>query len=410
MSLANTSHTYGRAARALHWLTALLILSAIALGLYAESLPRSTQDEVAAAVQIYALHKTVGVAVFFTALARILWALSQPHPAPLHPERRLETLAAAVIHWALYGALVIMPLSGWIGHAAQPGFAPIMWPFGDTLPFVPRSESLAHAAEAVHRMAAFVLYAALATHVLGALKHLLIDRDITLARMTRGAVPAVPSSLAEPSRPHLWAPLAAATVWAVVLFAGVLSPTAAPTGQAPETTAQATPATGAQPLVTASTTGNWQVETGSLTLGLRQMGAAVNGSFAKWNAVIAYDTATQTGKVTVRIDIGSLALGAVTQQALEAEFFDQANHPEAVFDAAIRAAGDALLAEGTLTLRGISVPLSLPFTLDVAGDSATMHGFLTLDRRDFGIGQSYADESSVGFGVSVDVALTARRI
>ena len=48
-------------------------------------------------------------------------------------------------------------------------------------------------------------------------------------------------------------------------------------------------------------------------------------------------------------------------------------------------------------------------TLTLDGDTATMTGTTTLDRRDFGIGQSYGDEASVGFPVTVTVDLVARR-
>ncbi|MGD9917875.1 MAG: cytochrome b, partial [Paenirhodobacter sp.] len=190
--LKNTPTAYGAPARALHWLIALLIFSAIALGLYGESLPRNAET-VETLKTIYSAHKTIGVATFFAAVIRILWALTQPRPAPLHPERRLETFTADLIHFALYGALIVMPLSGWITHAAETGFAPILWPFGQGLPFVPKSDTVAHGAEIVHKLSALVLYAALALHILGALKHALIDRDGTLARMTRGT-PAGPGT------------------------------------------------------------------------------------------------------------------------------------------------------------------------------------------------------------------------
>ena len=38
-----------------------------------------------------------------------------------------------------------------------------------------------------------------------------------------------------------------------------------------------------------------------------------------------------------------------------------------------------------------------------------MEGRVTLDRRDFVIGPNYADEATVGFPVSVEVALEATR-
>jgi polyisoprenoid-binding protein YceI len=102
-------------------------------------------------------------------------------------------------------------------------------------------------------------------------------------------------------------------------------------------------------------------------------------------------------------------LGAVTKQATEAEFFDIATHPTATFTADILPADQGYVATGTLTLRGTERPVSLPFTLDLQGDTAVMTGTTTLDRRDFGIGKSYGDEASVGFPVTVTVDLVARR-
>lgn len=395
MAIRNTPASYGSAARALHWLTALLILTAIGLGLYASDLPRTTDAEVARLAGLYSLHKTIGVAAFFTAAVRILWALTQPRPAPLHPDRRLETLGAEVVHWALYGAMLVMPLSGWIHHAAVTGFAPILWPFGQTLPFVPQSAAVGEVASAIHEISATVLYIAIGLHVLGALKHALIDRDATLARITRGAVaPATPVA-----HRSLAAPGLAVLVWAGVIGAGILLP--------PETEAAAPPAP--TETATAPTTGNWAVQSGTLSIAVQQMGSEVAGQFADWQADITYDDATRTGEVTVRIGVPTLTLGSVTDQALGTDFFDAATHPVATYTAKIRPEGAGQIAEGTLDLRGATVPVTLPFTLTIDGDTATMTGTTTLDRRDFGMGATYTDESSVGFGVRVDVALTATR-
>lgn len=57
----------------------------------------------------------------------------------------------------------------------------------------------------------------------------------------------------------------------------------------------------------------------------------------------------------------------------------------------------------------MTIPVELPFTLDIQGDTARMTGNTTLDRRDFGMGATYPDESTVGFAVTVTVDLTARR-
>lgn len=389
--IANTATSYGSLARSLHWLTALLILSAIGLGLYAGTLPATSDAEVTRLAGVFSLHKTIGVAAFFTALLRIVWALAQPRPVPLHPERRLETLAAEGMHWTLYGAMLVMPLSGWVYHSAVAGFAPILWPFGQALPLVPLSEAVAGAAKAVHHTSALVLYAAIGLHVLGALKHVLVDRDATLARMARGV-----SAGTAARHGSLAAPLAALLVWAAVIGLGVF----VPVGKAPE----AAPA----PVASASESG-WTVTEGTLGIALRQMGASVSGSFTGWTAEIDYDEATRTGAVRVTIPVAGLVLGSVTPQALGPEFFDAETHPTAVFSAQIAEAASGLVATGTLELRGVTVPVSLPFTLDIAGNTATMTGSTTLDRRDYGMGASYADETTVGFAVQVDVALTAVR-
>jgi len=55
------------------------------------------------------------------------------------------------------------------------------------------------------------------------------------------------------------------------------------------------------------------------------------------------------------------------------------------------------------------VPVTLPFTLQIDGDTATMEGSITLDRRDFAIGDSMNDETNLAFAVDVAVRLTATR-
>ncbi|MDP4990023.1 MAG: cytochrome b/b6 domain-containing protein, partial [Marivita lacus] len=123
MPVANTTAQYGAVAKTFHWLTALGILAVIPLGIIANDLPYDTAEQLADKAWLFSLHKTIGVTLFFVALARILWALSQPKPAPLHPDRKTETLLAEIVHWLLYGSLVLVPLSGWIHHAATEGFA-----------------------------------------------------------------------------------------------------------------------------------------------------------------------------------------------------------------------------------------------------------------------------------------------
>ncbi len=398
MPIQNTPTSYGGIAKTFHWLTALLILTAIPLGLYANGLPYDTGEALAWKAQIFSLHKTVGIAAFAVALLRILWALTQPKPAPLHPDRRAETWLAETAHWTLYISLVVVPLSGWIHHAATTGFAPILWPLGQSLPLVPKSEAIADLFAATHFVFTKILAVAVLLHIAGAMKHLLVDKDQTLQRMlpfTRGDT-ANPT----PTQSHRTALFTAAGLYAIGLGAAI-----ALSG------AHSAPVTAA-PTTTTAETGSWTVNEGSLEITVRQLGSDVTGSFTDWSATINFDeTATdgRQGDVTVQIAITSLTLGSVTAQALGPDFFAAETHPTATFTAEILAADDGYTADGTLTLKGVEVPVALPFTLTLDGDTAQMTGATTLDRRNFAIGETYPDESSVGFTVGVDVSLIATR-
>ncbi len=190
MSLTNTTDTYGGVAKTFHWLTALLILTAIPLGAVANALPYDSAEALARKATLFSVHKTVGLAAFVVALARILWALVQPKPQGLAGHGRAEAALAATVHWMLYGAMLVVPLTGWIHHAATTGFAPIWWPFGQDLPFVPKDDGIAAIFAGLHLVTKWVLIAAIALHVAGAFKHHLIDRDATLRRMLPGRITA----------------------------------------------------------------------------------------------------------------------------------------------------------------------------------------------------------------------------
>ncbi len=393
MSRRSTVQSYGAISRLFHWTTAALILANIPLGAIANRLPYDSAQALALKAQVFSIHKTLGVVVFLIALGRIVWTLFETHPAPLHPDRRGELWLAGLVHWMLYVSLVAVPLTGWVHHAAVTGFAPILWPFGQTLPFVPQSEAVATTAGSLHWVFTKLLVGSVLLHVAGALKHHFVDRDATLRRMWRGT--SAPDRVVWPRASVLPA------LAAVALFGLGAAVVALPRGgQTPAATATATQA----PIPTA---GNWQVTEGTLGFGVQQMGQAVAGQFANWTADIRFDPASGTGAVTVTIDTGSLTLGSVTQQAKSADFFDTAQFPQAIFAAEIAPTDTGYEARGTLTLRGAVQPVTLPFTLDLNGDTARMTGSIRLDRRDFGVGVSYGDESSVGFGVDVIISLTA---
>ncbi|WP_297779874.1 cytochrome b/b6 domain-containing protein [uncultured Roseovarius sp.] len=402
MQITNSATSYGSITKSFHWLTALLILSNLPLGWLATQVAHQieatpTEDLIARATVLFSLHKTLGVAIFFVALARIVWAISQPKPGLLNGDRTIEAWAAETVHWLLYGSLVLVPLSGWVHHAATSGFAPIWWPLGQNLPLVPKSETLSEAASTLHFVLMLVLAAAITAHVAGALKHHLLDGDATLRRMLPGRMDAIPTA----NQPNHALPLVAAlAIW----LGAVGGATWLGWFGAAETSSPAT---------LAAVESDWQVESGQLQVTVQQLGSAVTGSFADWTANIAYsespDDAGQHGTVEVTVGIASLSLGSVTQQAMGTDFFNTSEFPTARFAADLMATESGPVARGTLTIRDQSVPVEMPFDLTITGDTATAQGTLTLDRRNFNVGNGVKDEKSLGFGVDVSFDLTATR-
>lgn len=398
MPLANTPARYGTVAKVLHWLLALLIVTNIALGFLADWLPFETQEALQLKAGTFSIHKTLGIAILFVALLRILWALTQPRPLPMHPERTAETFMAETVHWSLYAALVVVPLSGWVQHAASEGFAPILWPFGQSLPLVPKSETVEHVAGATHWLFGWILIGAVALHVLGALKHV-FERDGTLARMWFGRTAIrVPGGHAGTAGP-------AAMMAAAIYVAGGVAVVWMNAEAAPETEAVAA-------AERAAGAGNWAVESGAIEIAVSQFGSAVTGVFADWRADITFDETVESGEAgTVRVEIAmpSLTLGSVTDQAMGPDYFAAEAHPTAVFEAVIEAGADGYVATGTLDLAGQSAEVALPFTLEIEGGRAEMAGATTLDRRDFGIGAGTTDPGTLGFEVEVGIELNATR-
>lgn len=385
---------FSTATKTFHWLTALLILTIVPLGVIAGRLPTDTDAQILQVTRLFSLHKTLGVIVFLVAFLRVVYALSQTKPAPLHPDRKAETLLAEVVHWLLYISLILVPLTGWIHHSAAAIGAPIWVPFASQLPFVPKDPSISDLFGGLHWLWSKVMVASILLHVAGALKHHFIDKDATLRRMWFG-------STETPPRPHNTSRLPA--ILAIGIYAVVAGIGSATGILGHSTDRNATELTQA--------VSEWQVQSGEIGLTITQLGNPVTGSFQNWTSSITFDEAASgiAGTVTTTIDISSLQLGSVADQAMGSDYFDQTTHPTAVFTGELLNEGDAYLANGTLTIRGQSVPLAFPFTLEVADDTGVMSAEFEIDRQVFGIGQSITDESNLANGVVVTLVLTAMR-
>jgi len=391
MSLTNTATSYGTVTKTVHWLTALLIAGVIATGMIAHDLATSDPVSLEWKIRLYSIHKTMGLVIFFVALFRIAWAFSQPKPGVIWKQSRAQSFLAELVHWTLYASLILVPLTGWMTHAATEGFAPIKWPFGQELPFIPNDPELAERFATAHSFFETVMVTSIFLHVAGALKHHVWDKDATLRRMWFGTAK-LPSVL-----PKTHTPLPAISAMAIFLAVG--------------TAAAIQPIRGtvdSMPLEDVAS--DWRVIDGKIEILVDRFGTDVSGEFAEWTAAISFDPELEgdvKGSADVTIAIGSLTLGNVTPDALGPDFFDVATFPTASVLGDIVAVGEGYELQGSITIKGREAPLNLPFDLALNGDNAEARGGLTLQRLDFGLGESMPDESTVGFGVVVTIEVTA---
>jgi len=188
--LRNSTERWGWLSITLHWVTVLLIVVLVIVGLNMDDLPNGPRK-----IQVYALHKSTGLTVLLLTALRLGWRLYAGAPK-LPPMAAWQRWAAHASHVGLYALLFAMPLSGWLYNSAS-GF-PLKW-FG--LVRVPALAAydpwLKHLAEDLHEGLAKVLLAVVAVHVLAALQHHFFHRDATLSRMLpllRPPSPKVPPS------------------------------------------------------------------------------------------------------------------------------------------------------------------------------------------------------------------------
>lgn len=160
----------------------------------------------------------------------------------------------------------------------------------------------------------------------------------------------------------------------------------------------------------------WTVDPGSqVGFASSFSGAPFSGRFARWTAAIRFDPKNLGGSsVTAAIDVTSAATGDKDRDESlpTADFFDAAKFPRATFTATSfkDLGGGRYQAVGQLNLRGVSRPLTLPFTLAITGAQAKMNATVTLNRLAFGIGQGqWSATDAIPAAVSVTINLTAHR-
>lgn len=167
-----TPQRYPFAMRGLHWLRAMMLLGLIALGWFMTALP----DAAPMKFMLYPVHKQLGVTVFIIAIvAMIVRARASRPAAPVGLARR-EAVLSHVTHHALLVLAVLVPLMGYAMSSTYVDSDGVPFLFMKLPELLPKSGLGFAVFQWLHRILAYTLLGLIALHVIGALKHRLLDR------------------------------------------------------------------------------------------------------------------------------------------------------------------------------------------------------------------------------------------
>jgi cytochrome b561 len=446
---------YTAVAIVLHWAIAAAILFLIPLGFWMHI--QAEHGNVSEGLyRAFQLHKSVGLTVLALSLVRLGWRLANPPPALPPHMPAWERFAAKATHWAFYAIMIGMPLSGWLFVSAgwslheDRSLAVATHYFGlfqvPALFGLPQAgddvrAGVANAAFVAHYVMAYAAIGLAVLHVAAALKHHLFDKDNVLTHMIPALRP-LDGSAPPPKSPARLAVIGVGLgltgiALAAALFALSSFGAAAPAPQSastieitePDSVAPA-PVDAAAPSEQAAVAAptepaapgapaTWRVDAGASSIRFGYLytdesgDTPMNGRFTRWRADIRFDADNlAASRADVRIETASADTGAAYHNSTlpGAGWFNSAAHPNATFRATdIRARDGGYEARGALTIRGETRNVRLPFTLAITGDRAVMDGAVTIDRRDFGIGDDAEGDDMIGRDVTITIHVVATR-
>jgi len=174
--ITDNGQRYGFVTRALHWGSAGLLAALAVLGWVSEDLPKAVQADLMGA------HISLGIGFLVLVGARIAWRVWQGWPEFHETGSRLLQRMARWMHLALFGFMILLPVTGWVIVSAAGQDASFFGLF--SLPqMVPESHFIEDGAEEVHETLVSVMLFLVGVHVLAVFKHKYFDRDRVVNRM-----------------------------------------------------------------------------------------------------------------------------------------------------------------------------------------------------------------------------------
>ena len=145
------------------------------------------------------------------------------------------------------------------------------------------------------------------------------------------------------------------------------------------------------PAIVLAASGDIDAGKSTIIATFKQEGVAVDNPFKKFSGRIVYDAnKVAASSAMIEVETASFDMGGEEYNAevRKKAWFDSASYPKAVFQStSIKAEGaNKFTATGTLSIKGKSVNLSVPVSVQSASGVNAFDGTIIISRAAFGIG------------------------
>jgi cytochrome b561 len=164
--------------RALHWVMAVIIFVALAIGLYCSYLGHGSAQR----QFLMDIHKSLGMTALALVIFRIPTLAAAREPKWRMSPPLYQRILSKVVHLSLYVLMILMPVSGYVTSSSEgrtvPWFGLFTWP-----DLLSENRPLGRAVGLVHHYGAYTFFALLFLHVGAAAWHKFVVHDEVLSRM-----------------------------------------------------------------------------------------------------------------------------------------------------------------------------------------------------------------------------------
>ena len=178
------TRVYSPVARMLHWITAAAVLAMIPVGLAMSYRGNVLNIWDGLTNGLYSAHKLTGFLLLWLMAGRLAYRLMHGAPPDEPTLAWWQKAVSHLVHWLLYGLLLVVPLLGWIGVSLFPALT--IFNLFDLPALAAPDEEAAKRVLAIHGWLAILLAALVCGHIGAALFHYFIRKDGVLRRMLPG--------------------------------------------------------------------------------------------------------------------------------------------------------------------------------------------------------------------------------